>query len=208
MIPRWARIALLAVINFAAAAYGFYYYYSAQFALTPMAYWFFIPDCALYTLFFGVVVLLYLFKVKRDWLDYLVSVGVLKYGLWTVGIYLFRMAEYGLHIMSEYYTIIFILHIGMVLEAFVLVPRKISLKPALIVLAWFVFNDFMDYMVPIELANGMIAQGTHTFLSPSVSLWFTAGSALLLTVISCTLVYHFSKHKFSLRKLFLLSESG
>jgi uncharacterized membrane protein YpjA len=134
---------LLCLLMCAAVFIGFGYYFD-QLAFTPLLLWIFVPDCPLYVL---LTLPILAKKIRSDAYSFLVSIGMFKYGLWTVFVLLFY---------SEYWqpsqiwiTVPFIIgHIGMALLGAALLPKKkVAASIALVVLAWFLLNDYADYFL-------------------------------------------------------------
>ena len=138
---------LLIIANLAGAFYGFFIYYPSQFVNTPLALWIFVPDCPLYVFVFAVALLLSWKGVENDAFSFIVSIGLMKYGLWTM----FALAYYGWFFFSAPYAIvsavIFALHFGMAAEGLVPRVRRCGIGVLAIGFAWFLLNDLMDYVV-------------------------------------------------------------
>ncbi|MCX6772911.1 MAG: DUF1405 domain-containing protein, partial [Candidatus Micrarchaeota archaeon] len=62
------------------------YYYWDQMAATPLLLLIFVPDCPLYVL---LTLPILSKKIRSDAYSFLVSIGMFKYGLWTVFVLLF-----------------------------------------------------------------------------------------------------------------------
>jgi len=83
------------------------------------------------------------------------------------------------------YAFLFVSHLGMVVQAFVL--HRITdfpLKAVAVATAWYTVDLLMDYFVPV------IGEVTHTSIPPDAEPWFTttvlqvaAAGAVALTVI-------------------------
>lgn len=139
-------VILVALINLAGFFVGIYYYWSQLMDFSPL-FWIVIIDSPLSVLLFAVVCLLIYFKKNvPDLLKLLTSVYVIKYGMWT-------MIVIGLYWSYYSYDAVlgvlnFILHFGMVLEGIVLIPRIRATKyKSAIVLAFFLLNDYCDYLL-------------------------------------------------------------
>lgn len=132
----------LILINIAAVAIGGYYY-QGQLAGTPAQLLVFVPDCPFYVLLFLLVILRI---IRSDAFSFLVSAGMVKYGVWTVFVLLFHWQYYSAPDMLAV-TIVFILgHIGMALEGLAILPKKRVGALALAgVIAWLLLNDVSDY---------------------------------------------------------------
>jgi len=160
--------------NILAVIIGFIYY-GDQLSATPPHLLLFVPDCPLYVLL-AIPILLKL--VKNDFYSFLVSAGLLKYGLWTIIIMLsFPSIYFSPPLIAV--TLLFIAgHLIMSLEALALFPaRRLSVLAVSLVLAWFLFNDFMDYAV-----------GTRPSLPPGAEA-LAAAYALILTFTSVLLLH-------------------
>lgn len=134
---------LLCLLMCAAVLIGFGYYFD-QILATPLLLIIFVPDCPLYVL---LTLPILARRIQSDAYSFLVSLGMFKYGLWTVFVLLFY---------SEYWqpsqlwiTIPFIIgHIGMTLLGAALLPKKrVAFAVFAIVLAWFLLNDYSDYFL-------------------------------------------------------------
>ena len=137
----------LALVNFAGLLFGLYYY-SYQLAITPWYLWFFTIDSPLYVTFFGVVCLL-LLKNKKipDLFLSITAIGLIKVGFWTdVVLTLYRSQFFSADPVIT--AVNFPLHVGMILEGIALL-RFLRLRPIHlpIVIGWFLFNDYLDYVV-------------------------------------------------------------
>ena len=171
----------LFLVNLAGFLFGVYYY-SYQLSLFPFWTWIFILDCPLYVLLFSLLCLL---KLKNKhiphWFYYLISIGLIKYGLWT-GIVIWLYSEYFFSISPVIYSVLFPLHIGMILEGLVLLPhfraKPIHLLP---ILLWFLLNDFLDYFA------GTLPLVPETFLS------FLMWESFAVSIILTPLIFYLSK---------------
>lgn len=144
---------LLCLLMCAAVLIGFAYYFD-QLLATPFLLLIFVPDCPLYVL---LTLPILARRIKSDAYSFLVSLGMFKYGLWTVFVLLFY---------SEYWspsqlwiTVPFIIgHIGMALLGAAILPRKrVAFAVFTLVLIWFLLNDYADYFLgtvpPIPVHN-------------------------------------------------------
>lgn len=138
---------ILILINLGGTGFGFYYY-QQQLVKTPNYLWLFVPDSPLYCLLFVISMVLILMNKKSNLLFAIASIGLIKVGLWTC----FVIPLYSKFFLSpsffNYYLILWILHFGMIVEAFVLI-YQINFKKlnVFIPLIWFLLNDFFDYFV-------------------------------------------------------------
>jgi len=143
-------LALLVLANMAGFVYGIYYY-SYQLSITPVYFWLFTIDSPLYVIFFALITsLLYKNKKIPAWFLFLTAVGLIKVGIWTT-LVLYLYSGYYFTTAFALNTAILILHIGMVLEGLVLIPRfSVKIKEFFAVLVWFLFNDWLDYFAGIH----------------------------------------------------------
>ena len=135
---------LFFLLNIAAILIGFGYYYE-QLSQTSFPLLFFVPDCPLYVFLFLLVVL---GQVKNDAFSFLVSVGMVKYGLWTVLVLLLNPSIY-FSPENLLVGIVFLFgHLGMAFEGLIILPKKkLAASIFALVLLWFMFNDFTDYFL-------------------------------------------------------------
>ncbi|MGZ4901880.1 MAG: DUF1405 domain-containing protein [Halobacteriota archaeon] len=139
-------ITAVILINLAGTIIGFFYY-SDQLLSSSPAIWLFIPDCPFYVLLAAIVLAVYLTTKRRsDLLSFITSIGLLKYGTWTVLVVL-GFSSYYFALDSALYKAIAIMHTGMALE-FVLplfLIRRVHPWFAILALVWFFANDIADY---------------------------------------------------------------
>ncbi|MFH0860625.1 MAG: DUF1405 domain-containing protein [Candidatus Altiarchaeota archaeon] len=169
---------LIVCANLGGALFGFTAYYGGQLKDTPTLLRIFVPDCPFYALLFGICLGLLHFRVKNDLLYYLISVGAVKYGFWTVFV-LIRYSDFyfqpGLKLM---YALIFLGHIGLFLEPVMLLGRvKVGWHFIFPALLWYLLNDYVDYVF-----------GTYPPL-PSDSLAFMFPASALMSVFFSLAVY-------------------
>ena len=74
---------LLFVINLLGTLYG-YYWYRYQLAQTPLPYLPFVPDSPTASLFFTIVLWLYLRRRNNPYIEAFAAVTLFKYGIWAV----------------------------------------------------------------------------------------------------------------------------
>jgi len=121
-----------------------YVTYDSMFPEFDPLLWIFIPDCPLYVL---LLLLIVLFDIKNDFFRFLVGVGLMKYGLWTLMIFALYSDVFfsGPYLIST--SILVVGHILMAAASFIIVPKKISLGVIVPVFLWFLLNDYIDYWV-------------------------------------------------------------
>ncbi len=121
-----------------------YLSYSNMFPDFNPALWVFIPDCPLYVILLLAIVLL---DIKSDAFRFLAGAGLIKYGLWTLMIFALYPEYYFSDLYVKQTTILVVGHILMVLASLIIVPKKIDARILLLVVAWFLLNDFVDYEI-------------------------------------------------------------
>lgn len=138
-----------------AAVFAGAYYYQDQLTSTPLPLLIFVPDCPLYVL---LAIPILLGAIRNQAYSFFVSIGMFKYGLWTVFVLFFHWSAYAAP-SALAITLVFILgHIGMALEGLALLPKgKAGIAVLAACLAWFLLNDVSDYfwgtVPPIPTAN-------------------------------------------------------
>lgn len=104
--------------------------------------WLFIPDCPLYVALLFLVVF---FDIKNDGFRFLVGAGLVKYGAWTLMIFALHPEHYFSAPYATQTLVLVVGHILMVLSSLIIVPKKVDTRVVLLVVCWFLLNDFMDY---------------------------------------------------------------
>ena len=142
MLSRKNLFLLLVLINIAAILVGIYYYYD-QLAATQFLLLIFVPDCPLYTL---LALFIILKLIKNDTFSFIASIGMVKYSLWTIFVFLLYSNIYFAPAMLLI-TIPFIAgHLGMFLEGLAVIPKKkVAFTAVFLAIAWFLLNDISDY---------------------------------------------------------------
>lgn len=135
---------IVLLLNVASVFTGLWYYWD-QLSATPWHLLIFVPDCPLYVL---LAIPILLKRVKNGAYSFLVSIGMVKYGLWTVFVLLYHSKFY---FLPEFLpvTLVFIIgHLGMALEGACLLPKnKVAFAALLVAFGWFLLNDFADYFL-------------------------------------------------------------
>jgi uncharacterized membrane protein YpjA len=157
-------------LNVSAVIIGGYYYID-QLASTQWHLLVFVPDCPFYVL---LALLIILGVVRNEIFSFMVSVGMVKYGLWTVFAILFHWGVYSQppYILTSFVFIIG--HLGMAAEGLALLPKKPARLALALALAWFLLNDVSDYFwgtVPSLPPGGLSTVRNLTFAS-SIALPF------------------------------------
>ncbi|MBN2014603.1 MAG: DUF1405 domain-containing protein [Candidatus Altiarchaeota archaeon] len=167
----------LILLNFLGFLFGVYYY-MPQLDETPQWLWLVVIDCPLYVLLFAIILLFELLsRPLPDVLKFITSVGLFKYGVWTVIVVLLHF-DYFFSINPVVYGLILPMHVGMALESLVLLnlfrPTRSS---TLLVALFFVLNDVSDYVY------GTLPRIPETW----VSLLFI--ESLLVSVLLPSVIY-------------------
>lgn len=147
---------LIAAINLAGTAFGFWYY-RVQFARTPLVMWPFVPDSPSATLFMALSLAMWRLGYDAEWLHVLAFYGNIKLGLWTPYVQLVLNGPEGIALWL--YVFLIGSHGAMALQAFV-IHRYAEFPVAAVAVAtiWYGLNDLVDYFVPL------IGEYHHTFL--------------------------------------------
>lgn len=161
-------------INTISAFYGFFLFYGEQLSKTNPLLLILVPDCPLATALMTIALLLAYSKRRYSLFFFIAFVYALKYGFWT-GFVLARYVNFYLPNNGFWiYSYLFLGHIGLFLEAFLLLG-KINLRPSYIAysLAFLVLNDFSDYILATAPA---LPPNTTGFIFPVtllMSFFFT-----------------------------------
>ncbi len=136
----------LLIANALGAAYGFIFYYGGQLLSTNPLLWAFVPDCPLYAFLFAIALIMLSEKIKAGWFYFLVFVGAVKYGFWTM----FVLANYSYYYFtpadSLMYGVLFVSHMVLFAEPlFMLGKIRAKWEHLALAMFWFLLNDFIDY---------------------------------------------------------------
>jgi len=198
----------LALVNLIAFIYGLYYYLNQLKEWNPI-FWIFIIDCPLQALFAGII-FLNLSKesnknyneinmkekiessVKYEFEQFInfVSIGTIKYGLWTIAVILiysnyFLMGESFLE-----YLILLIAHFGLFLEGVYFAgEREINNRWMLISLGFYLVNDLLDYTI-----------GTRPSI-PNENIELISIMTVGLTLLSFFIVNYLGKRRIKIIRL-------
>lgn len=153
---------LILAVNFLSSLYG-YYWYRYQLAATPRWLWLFVPDCPLAATLMAAALGLYLLAGRRDtWFQFLIYTTLLKYGFWTVFVFLLYWSAGGRYLPE--YLMLFISHVGMLAEGAIFLgsvshtPRRWWLAAG-----WSALFDYFDYFYSIRIA-GRLNRGVYPYL--------------------------------------------
>jgi uncharacterized membrane protein YpjA len=197
----------LALVNFIAFAYGLYYY-SGQLSEWNPVFWMFIIDCPLQVLFAGFIFLKMSGRDEKINDKYLnrnevkgrenefeqfvnfVSVGAIKYGIWTIAVIIIYSNYFLVGQDSLEYLMLLIAHFGLFLEGVYFTGGSgFSRKWILISFGFYLLNDLLDYII-----------GTHPLI-PNEKIGFIATMTVGLTFLSVFLVKYLGEKKIKIIKL-------
>lgn len=135
---------LLFAVNLLGTIYG-YIWYEAQLLQTPWYFLIFVPDSPTASLFFTIVIGLYLFGKRIPLIEALAAVTLIKYGLWAVVMNLAAGAA-GTPLNILHWMLV-VSHAGMALQAVLYLPYfRIKTWHLAAVALWTIHNDFIDYV--------------------------------------------------------------
>ncbi|RDI72357.1 DUF1405 domain-containing protein [Halopelagius longus] len=166
-LPRWLenvglRFAWVVVaVNLVGTAFGFWYYgfhpypfsdslITWQFAAEPVVMWPFVPDSPVATLFIAGAFAAWKLDRPNEYLNALAFFGCWKLGLWTPFVLAAFDAAFLQTTTLPMYVFLFVSHLAMVVEAFVL--HRVSdfpVRAVAVAVVWYGFNDVVDYFVPV-----------------------------------------------------------
>lgn len=139
----------LALINLAGTLYG-YYWYEPQLAMSKWYYYPFIPDSPTASLFFTIILFLWIFDRRSRLFEALAFVTLIKYGLWAVVMNALMLNELGTS--DSYLTamalMLMVSHGAMAFQALLYVPlMTFRVKELVFVAIWVIHNDVVDYVL-------------------------------------------------------------
>ena len=153
--------------------------YYPQLRETPFYLWLVVVDCPIAVFLFAVLcTLLYLRVEVPDVLEFFTSVCLIKFGIWTL---LVMILYWNYYMENEILgMMIFVLHLGMVLEGLILIPRiSPSTYNTGVILFLLLINDLFDYffgtrpVIPPEHTWFLMFEsfGATVFITSAVFLW-------------------------------------
>lgn len=151
-MERWFLI-LLFVINLLGTIYG-YYWYKEQLSITPWQYILFVPDSPTASLFFTVVLYLYLVKRRSPLIEALACITLFKYGIWAVVMIFWGAAVAPVPWMDsltwEHWMLVGS-HLGMAFQGILYFPYYTFQKRDILITAtWTLTNDLLDYQFDLH----------------------------------------------------------
>ena len=176
---------VVVAVNLAGTVFGFWYY-RFQLGNTPPVMWPVVPDSPTVTLFMIASLVSWKVGRSRSWLHALAFVGNLKYGLWVVVVQ-FTINDV-LTAGDPYYWFLVVGHLGMALQALVIHRYAEFTVPAVgAAVAWFGFNDVVDYFLPIVgdyhhtyFGPHLVSAGDHDVVAHDIA----AAAAVCLTMLA------------------------
>jgi uncharacterized membrane protein YpjA len=206
-LPAWLesfalRMALpIVVINLVGTVFGFWYYgfhplplsdplIVWQFAGEPPVMWAFVPDSPVATLFIAVAFGLWWLDRPSEYWSALAFFGCWKLGLWTPYVLAAFFDGFIAGTPWPMYLFLFFSHLAMTVEAFVIHRfSDFPLRAVAVAVAWYGFNDVVDYFLPIvgtphhTLIPGQVplADGVG-FTHPAPGHEIAAAGAVVLTI--------------------------
>jgi uncharacterized membrane protein YpjA len=172
-ILRWPLLFWGCVIaNLVGTVFGVIVWYGPMLQASPLWTFPFIPDCPLAALL-GSIGLLAL-RGRRRWSFFyaLVAFACIKYGVWTVAYWLREWSVGGFY-GDPMEVVLFITHIGLLIEGLLFVPHIGPLSPVgrAGVIGWFALSIYVDYGL-----------GFHPPLG-AVTVTFAATTAIVMTLL-------------------------
>lgn len=175
----------IVAINLLGTAFGFYYY-SPQFARTPVEMWIFVPDSPMATLLIALALASWKLGRPQQWLIALAFFGNIILGGWTVWVHIAFYEQFS-YLSEPMRQFLIWSHSAMVVQAFVL-HRIGTFRPRAVGLAtlWYAVDTTVDYFVPVrgELHHTFLpaAREESMFLGADALGVAAAGGVLLLIV--------------------------
>lgn len=162
----------IVVINLLGTAFGFYYY-SFQFARTPVEMWLFVPDSPMGTLFIALALASWKLGRPQQWLIALAFFGNIILGGWTVWVHLAFYEQFS-YLGEPMRQFLIWSHAAMVLQAFFLHRiGTFEVRAVGVATLWYAIDTVVDYFVPVR------GELHHTFLpTPRDQPMFLGADAL------------------------------
>ncbi|WP_313533000.1 DUF1405 domain-containing protein [Exiguobacterium sp.] len=140
---------IVGLINLAGTLYG-YYWYEPQLATSKWYFYPFIPDSPTASLFFTIIVFLWIFGRRSRLFEAFAFVTLIKYGVWAVVMNALMLNELGTS--NAYLTtmalMLMVSHGAMAFQALLFSPlMTFRIKELVLVAIWVVHNDVVDYVL-------------------------------------------------------------
>jgi uncharacterized membrane protein YpjA len=137
-------------INILGSIAGFFYYLP-ELRKHPFVFWVFIPDSPESTMLFSLAIFFILLGKKKDFISFLASASVIKYGFWTMFVIAFYPSYFLSPPIRDFYILMFVLHLGMMVQpVFILHTIENKKWHAWLTFFWLGINDFFDYVLCIN----------------------------------------------------------
>ncbi|MGD6815774.1 DUF1405 domain-containing protein [Metabacillus sp. 84] len=170
---------VLFAVNLLGTLYG-YYWYTGQLAVTEPHFLIFVPDSPTASLFFTIVILLFLFGRRSKLMEALAVVTLFKYGIWATVMNMLVLITTGDLAPAGY--MLMASHLAMAVQGLLYIPfYRFRAVHLLIAAGWTLHNDVIDYVfgqMPIyySLMDYLPNIGYFTFwlsvLSIGIGYWF------------------------------------
>ena len=163
---RWL-LYLVIIINIAGFTYGIYYYWNHLLA-TPWYLLPFVPDCPLYAGMAALCLAVYAAGRRPAWLFFLTSVGLVKYGIWTVTVILVGSHMFLSGPLMTTYLGLAVSHVFLALEVLLFIPLIKSLRwrdviPTVAIMYLWDYSDYFWGAYPGMPADIVPFMATFTF---------------------------------------------
>lgn len=140
---------IVGLINLAGTLYG-YYWYEPQLATSKWYYYPFIPDSPTASLFFTIIVFLWIYGRRSRLFEALAFVTLIKYGVWAVVMNALMLNQLGTS--NSYLTamalMLMVSHGAMAFQALLYSPLMTFRPKELVLVAiWVIHNDVVDYVL-------------------------------------------------------------
>lgn len=143
-------LVLLFITNLFGTIYG-YIWYEPQLRDTPYVYWLFVPDSPTASLFFTVVLGLWIFQKRSPLMETLAFITLIKYGVWAVVmniLFLNKLPDDAETITILMAVMLMVSHGAMAIQALLYAPyMRWTLQSFVLSLVWVVHNDVVDYVL-------------------------------------------------------------
>lgn len=192
---RDARVlAFVIAVNVVGIVYGFYYYV-AQFAATPVYLWPLVPDSPMAVLLMTVALGFVAAGRSKPWLNLLGAAAMVKVGLWTAVVLAWFPEHFSFSLLvatdcpsgwlgcGNLNTILFYGHLGMALEALIVVDQlPEGLGPYAGLGGLLAAHDVVDYAWPVDYLAHRDCAGIFPHTVPCDHLGATFLMTLSLTI--------------------------
>ncbi|WP_214887953.1 DUF1405 domain-containing protein [Exiguobacterium sp. s142] len=145
-----AVLTFLFIVNLLGTIYG-YVWYEPQLRDTPLIYWPFVPDSPTASLFFTIVLALWLLKKNSPLIETLAFITLIKYGVWAVVmnvLFLMKLGDDADTFIVLMAVMLMLSHGAMAVQAFLYAPfMRWTVSSFVLTLIWVIHNDVVDYVL-------------------------------------------------------------